>query len=123
MSANFNRNIDLNSLIANCQNMGRAEAVQNLLNETEHKLRMTHPNEGLHILILSLSQSQRCQPQLHDVVTYTSFHWTQGLDAHDFAVRIFRSGEIDHTREDGGWINWAFTGGQRSGRNGGHVKW
>lgn len=58
MSANFNLNFDLNSLIANCQNRGRAEAVQNLLNETEHKLRTTHPNEGLHILILSLSQSQ-----------------------------------------------------------------
>ncbi|KAI3527847.1 hypothetical protein CABS02_15271 [Colletotrichum abscissum] len=123
VNINVNINLNLDNLIASCQRMGRAEAVQNLLNETAQELRTKHHDKNLHILILSLSQSQRCQPQLNDIVFYANFKWAQGIDAHDFGVWIFRSGEIDHTKEDGGWINWGFTGGQRSGRNGGHVKW
>lgn len=97
--------------------------VQDALHRTKQELRNNHPDENLYILILSLTQNERCQPHLRGIVSYNSFQWPQGFDAHSFGVWIFQSGEIDHTGLDGGWKNWGFTGGQRSGRNGGHVVW
>jgi hypothetical protein len=127
--SNNTSNVDLgldrivSDLIDRCQSKGRGEMVYDMLNTIKQRLQDKGVEDQFYILILSLTQSQSCQPHLQGVSEYTSFHWKQGLDAHTFGVWVFKSGWIDHTREDGGWINWAFTGGERSGNRGGFVRW
>ncbi|VVT57880.1 uncharacterized protein SAPINGB_P005923 [Magnusiomyces paraingens] len=111
-NANLNLNIDVNDLVKTIlslvQRIGRAEFVQRLLHELENKVR-----GRCDILIISYSQLQRCQNTLLNSERTQSARWEQGLDGHDFAVFFFHGGMFDHGGEDGGYINWAFTGGNR----------
>jgi hypothetical protein len=40
-----------------------------------------------------------------------------------FGIWVFQHGVLDHCGSDGGWINWGFTGGTRTGDGGCHVLW
>ncbi|KAK0613718.1 hypothetical protein B0T14DRAFT_526772 [Immersiella caudata] len=122
MNLNININIDINDIIKSCQQPGRAETVQSVLWTLDSQLQQQRKGH-LNILILNLSQAQRCNKAFAESYWFGNFHWTQGFDACTFGVWIFSTGWIDHTHEDGGYINWAFTGGKRSGEGGGYVEW
>jgi len=122
VSAGLDLKLDVNGFFDRCQNMGRAEAVRNALEEMSQQLRVQGVANKYYILVLSLTQVKDCDLRVNKIY-YESFHWKQGRDAHTFGVWVFTDGYLDHTSQDGGWENWGFTGGKRSGKQNGYVTW
>lgn len=112
MSVNTNFKVDLNDLykdiLSRVQQMGRAEAMQMVRDEFSH-----NAPEGYNVLVVSLSQQQRCKYKFKNELVPQSHSWIQGFDRHDFRVHVFTEGFFNHQTEDGGYTNWAFTNGFR----------
>lgn len=65
--------------------------------------------------------NQDCAPELaggpnKGYPAYTSLEWNVVPKSVKFGVWSFATGRLDHCKSDGGYINWAFYGGERSGR-------
>jgi hypothetical protein len=68
--------------------------------------------------------SQNCQPVLSGGPNNGApFYTSQQYDSVLFGIWVFSTGSLDHCGSDGGWINWAFTNGVRSGNGGCQVVW
>lgn len=105
----------IGGIIESCQQIGREEFVQRSLEQFFQALDEYREETGnaSYVLIVSLSQNQRCKRMFDGNYKSYSLTWEQGADRHDFQVYLFFRGFYNHKAEDGGYKNWAFVGGER----------